>query len=69
MATGICKWFNDSKGFGFITPDGAKKDIFVHYSGIKKLAGERRNLKEGAKVSFDIMQGEKGDQAQNVTEI
>ncbi|MDQ3936442.1 MAG: cold-shock protein [Actinomycetota bacterium] len=65
MATGTVKWFNDDKGFGFITPDEGGKDLFVHFSGI---AGNGfRSLQEGAKVSFDAEQGDKGPKAVNVT--
>jgi CspA family cold shock protein len=64
MATGTVKWFSDEKGFGFITPDEAGKDLFVHHSGIQ--ADGFRSLAEGAKVSFDEQEGQKGPQAVNV---
>jgi CspA family cold shock protein len=64
MATGIVKWFNDSKGYGFITPDGGGEDIFAHFSAIQM--GGFKTLKEGQKVSFDIVQGPKGKQASNI---
>ena len=67
MPTGTVKWFNDDKGFGFITPEDGGKDLFVHYSGI---AGNGfRTLAEGAKVSYDAEQGPKGPNATNVALI
>jgi CspA family cold shock protein len=67
MATGTVKWFSDEKGFGFITPDEAGKDLFVHHTGI---AGEGfKTLAEGAKVSYDAEAGPKGPSARNVTPI
>ncbi len=64
MATGTVKWFNESKGFGFISPDDGSKDVFVHFSAI---ADEGfRTLTEGQKVSFDVEDGPKGPQAANV---
>lgn len=64
MATGTVKWFSDDKGFGFITPDESGKDLFVHHSGIQ--ADGFRTLAEGAKVSYDAQEGQKGPQAVNV---
>jgi cold shock protein len=64
MATGTVKWFNDTKGFGFITPDGGGKDLFAHHSAIQ--ASGHRTLKEGQKVSFDVTQGQKGPAAANI---
>ena len=65
MATGTVKWFSDDKGFGFITPDDGGRDLFVHYSGIS--GDGYRSLAEGAKVSYEEEQGDKGPKAVNVT--
>ncbi len=64
MATGTVKWFNDSKGFGFITPDEGGDDLFAHFSAI--VASGYKSLKEGDKVSFDVTEGPKGKQASNI---
>jgi len=64
MATGTVKWVSDQKGYGFITPDEAGRDLFVHKSAI--VGGGFRSLAEGAKVSYDIEQGPKGPAAANV---
>ena len=64
---GTVKWFNDSKGFGFITPEDGSKDCFVHFSAIQ--GSGFRTLAEGAKVEFDVVQGQKGPAAENVTKL
>ena len=67
MATGTVKWFNNEKGYGFITPADGGKDLFVHHSAIQ---GEGfKSLSEGAQVQFEPQQGEKGPQAANVTVV
>jgi cold shock protein len=63
--SGKVKWFNDAKGFGFITPDGDDKDCFVHYSSI--LGEGFKTLAEGDAVVFDLVQGQKGPAAENVS--
>ncbi|GAA2965158.1 hypothetical protein GCM10020227_36020 [Streptomyces flavovirens] len=65
MATGTVKWFNSEKGFGFIEQEGGGADVFAHYSNI--LAQGFRELQEGQKVNFDVTQGQKGPQAENIT--
>jgi CspA family cold shock protein len=67
MAQGTVKWFNDEKGFGFITVDGGGKDVFVHFSEIK--SDGFRSLGEDQRVEFEITQGAKGPQATNVQVI
>lgn len=67
MATGIVKWFNSEKGFGFIAPDDGGKDLFVHHSDVNS-AG-RVMLDEGQKVEFEVGEGQKGPCAKNVTEV
>ena len=64
MATGTVKWFNDAKGFGFITPDEGGDDLFAHFSAI--VASGYKSLKEGDKVTFDVTEGPKGKQASNI---
>jgi len=64
MATGTVKWFNDSKGFGFITPEGGGDDLFAHFSAIQSQGF--KTLQEGQRVSFDVTKGPKGDQASNI---
>ena len=65
--TGKVKWFNESKGFGFITRDDGQKDCFVHYSAIQ--GNGFKTLKEGDKVEFDVVQGQKGPAANNVAVV
>ena len=67
MATGTVKWFNEAKGFGFISVEGGAKDCFVHHTAIK--ADGFRSLSEGERVEFDIVQGAKGPAAENVTKV
>ena len=67
MPKGIVKWFSNQKGYGFITPDGGGKDVFVHHSAI---TGEGyKTLDEGQKVEFEVTQGPKGEQAANVHKL
>jgi len=67
MATGTVKWFNDSKGFGFITVDGQTKDVFVHHSAI--MGTGFKSLSEGQRVEFEIVQGQKGPAAEKVRAV
>jgi len=64
---GTVKWFNDSKGFGFITRDDGGKDCFVHHTAIS--GSGFKSLREGQKVEFDVVEGQKGPAAQNVTSV
>jgi CspA family cold shock protein len=67
MATGVVKWFNNAKGYGFITPDGDSKDVFVHFSQIE---GEGyKSLNEGQRVEFEVREGAKGPEATNVVAV
>ena len=67
MSKGTVKWFNDSKGYGFISPEDAGKDLFVHHSAI---AGDGfKSLTEGAKVEFEAAEGPKGPEAKNVVQL
>ena len=67
MATGTVKWFNDEKGYGFITPDEGDRDLFVHHTGIN--GSGFKTLQENSKVSYDEEAGDKGPKAVNVTKI
>jgi cold shock protein len=64
MATGTVKWFNDAKGYGFITPDEGGKDVFVHFSAIQ--GSGFKSLAEGSKVEYEAAEGQKGPEARNV---
>lgn len=64
MANGTVKWFNDSKGFGFITPEAGGEDLFAHFSAIQ--GSGFKTLKEGQRVTFDVTTGPKGKQASNI---
>ncbi|MFP4013037.1 MAG: cold-shock protein [Chitinispirillaceae bacterium] len=64
MPTGVVKWFNEAKGFGFISPDDGSRDVFVHFSAIQ--TNGFRKLEEGQKVQFEVVDGAKGPNAQNV---
>lgn len=67
MKTGTVKWFNDAKGFGFIEPDGGGADVFAHFSAVQM--DGFRTLKQGGRVTFDLVQGPKGDLAQNIKAV
>ena len=67
MATGTVKWFNDAKGFGFIEPEGGGADVFAHFSAVQM--DGFRTLKQGGRVSYDLVQGPKGSLAQNITAL
>ena len=67
MATGTVKWFNDSKGFGFVTPEGGGKDLFAHFSAIQ--GNGFKTLQEGQRVTFDVTTGAKGPQASNIRPV
>jgi CspA family cold shock protein len=65
--TGTVKWFNDDKGFGFITPESGQKDVFVHHSAIQGQGF--KSLAEGERVEFEVVQGQKGPAAENVVKL
>jgi cold shock protein len=67
MATGVVKWFNSEKGFGFLTQDGGGPDVFVHFSAIQ--GGGYKSLNENDKVEYEVTQGPKGPNAANVNVI
>jgi CspA family cold shock protein len=67
MATGVVKWFNNAKGYGFVTPDEGDQDVFVHFSAITM--DGYKTLKEGQKVQFDISEGPKGLHASNLEAV
>lgn len=67
MVTGVVKWFNNDKGYGFITPDGGGNDVFVHYSSIE--GDGHRSLSEGQRVEFETAQGKKGLEAREVRAV
>ena len=67
MPQGTVKWFNEDKGYGFISPDEGGEDLFVHYTGI--VGNGFRSLEEGAKVTYEATQGKKGMQAENVSPV
>lgn len=67
METGVVKWFDNSKGYGFVTRDNGGKDVFVHHSVIQGTG--YKSLDEGQKVQFEVTQGAKGDQASNLSKI
>ncbi|HEY9380322.1 MAG TPA: cold-shock protein [Burkholderiales bacterium] len=67
MASGIVKWFNDQKGYGFVTPDGGGEDLFAHFSAIT--GSGFKTLKENQRVDFEVTTGPKGKQASNIRPI
>lgn len=69
QVNGTVKWFNSEKGYGFIQQDNGGKDVFVHYRQINSNGYDRVNLEEGQKVTFEIGEGEKGPQAENVSTL
>lgn len=69
VINGTVKWFNSEKGYGFISPENGGNDVFVHFRQINKNGAHRADLQEGEKVTFEIGQGQKGPQAENVTKV
>ena len=69
LVNGTVKWFNDEKGYGFIQQDNGGKDVFVHFRQINSNGYDRVSLQEGQKVTFEVGEGEKGPQAENVTTL
>ena len=67
MTKGTVKWFSDQKGYGFITPEGGKKDVFVHFSSVQ--VEGFKTLREGEAVEFEVTDGPKGEQAQNISPV
>lgn len=67
MAFGVVKWFNDAKGFGFIQPEGGGADVFAHFSAVQ-MEGFR-TLKQGSRVTYEVVQGPKGNLAQNIRPV
>jgi cold shock CspA family protein len=67
MPVGVVKWFNESRGYGFITPDEGGRDVYVHSTAIKGAGSQ--SLQEGQRVEFEITEGPKGPQASNVTPV
>ncbi len=67
MLTGTVKWFNDAKGFGFIEPEGGGADVFAHFSAVKM--DGFRTLKQGSRVSYELVEGPKGSLAQNIQPV
>jgi len=69
LQNGTVKWFNDEKGYGFIQPDNGDSDVFVHFRQVNNPDGGRVTLMDGQKVTFEVGQGQKGPQAENVTPL
>ncbi len=69
LQNGTVKWFNDEKGYGFIQPDDGSSDVFVHFRQVNQSTPGRVSLQDGQRVSFEVGQGQKGPQAENVTAL